>query len=109
MSKHTRGKWNIVPVQASEQSDRTVACVSSGGTEIARIEIEPRSIVQPSRDVARARAEERMDIARLIAAAPEMLEALENLVAAADARHVVGLSSEYRAINKAIAKAKSES
>ena len=88
MSKHTPGPWEPTNSDDLDDPPGNVVCTLGDGWYVS-------SEHEPTRDSNEADA-------RLIAAAPEMLDALEA------AAHVLPLGEEYNAVVEAIAKAKGE-
>ena len=102
MSKYTKGPWEVARTDAgiivrTESAKKTRA----GASRYAAIGGFDRSDPE---QLAEALAN-----ARLIAAAPELLEALEEIVSAADGDGWSQLDADLRKARAAIAKAKGES
>ena len=104
MSKHTPGPWRILPEEDDKEYIRIRGTVWGGFYKITNV-LKPRDtghLTLNAQNLAEVRAN-----AQLIAAAPELLEALEDYVKVheflghADRPH-------YQAAIKAIAKAKGE-
>ena len=87
MSKHTPGPWS--PGHPDQDDDRHVVCSLSEGWSVVALQVDPAKY-EPEAD------------ARLISAAPELLEALEKCI------HVLPLGEEYGLAVSIIAKAKGE-
>ena len=87
MSKHTPGPW--LPGHPDQDDDRHVVCSLSEGWSVVALQEDPAKY-EPDAD------------ARLIAAAPELLEALDKC------HDVFPLGEEYDLAGLIIAKAKGE-
>ena len=87
MSKHTPGPW--APGHPGQDDDRHVVCSLSEGWSVVALQADPAKY-EPDAD------------ARLIAAAPKLLEALEKC------HDVLPLGEEYDLAGLIIAKAKGE-
>ena len=92
MSKHTPGPW--APGHPGQDDDRHVVCSLSEGWSVVALQADPAKY-EPEAD------------ARLIAAAPELLESLETLHSILS-KGGVWTIEDQKAASKAIAKAKGE-
>ena len=91
MSKHTPGPWS--PGHPDQDDDRQVVCSLSEGWSVVALQADPAKY-EPEAD------------ARLIAAAPELLESLEKLHSFFLSKGDVWTIEDQKAASKAIAKAK---
>lgn len=94
MNKHTPGPWHVVPYGDGNQ--KVVCSDEAGNWRIAFMATSSGS----REELAEIKAN-----ARLIAAAPELLEALKDLVTSVEALRVVGLDKEIELARAALSKA----
>jgi hypothetical protein len=99
MSKHTKGPWQILPEEADKDYIRIRGTVCGGRYKVANVPTPTYAGVHP-RELAETCAN-----AALIAAAPELLAALENIINAYDAPNK-SLAAPIADARKARSKAK---
>jgi hypothetical protein len=95
MSKHTQGQWSVLPEECDKPYIRIRGNRLGGRYKIA-------NVVTPIYDGAGSQeAEETRANARLIAAAPELLEALQEMFAAerANSFEIVGRDTDGHPLN----------
>jgi hypothetical protein len=101
MSKHTPGPWVVNDIRDCGTFIQTKEEFENGRLTIGVVESATNRTYYPTRYEAKANA-------RLIAAAPELLDALQHVLAASDAGDMDSLANAASEARAAIAKAEAE-